>query len=362
MSHKRSTRNTNREERKDTNTEKVNKTANNMPYTFHITDTITTIINENVVLYEISFCTDKSEFEKYYRYSQLYQYYLELVAKAQELKCNQPPEFAPRKPFSFSKTSKQFINQRLKALNVYFKNLLDYLTKHKEMARIVEKQFELTLSTFVRLEDEIMLNYLLKYTDDNLNDNKCNSQDRSGAVALHYCVSQQNSNIIEKFLTKFGKQISVTIYDRNGWNPLSLSHFFPQTKNDAKSQKIYQLLSSHFRNFNDMDSKGDNDNGNFDTYIKYPQSERIPLHYSKNTLMNKRHLFVLVNPISGKGKAKHIWSTFLKPMFTKQNKNISYHVIMTKHVGHGIEICQKLDLNKYDTVVAVGGDGTMSGV
>lgn len=64
---------------------------------------------------------------------------------------------------------------------------------------------------------------------------------------------------------------------------------------------------------------------------------------------------IIVNPVAGKGvgkKAIPIIRTYLESF------NIDYDLVVTEYIGHGIKLAEEAGSNGYDTVVAVGGDGT----
>ncbi|MCD4654681.1 hypothetical protein K8T06_12210 [bacterium] len=66
---------------------------------------------------------------------------------------------------------------------------------------------------------------------------------------------------------------------------------------------------------------------------------------------------LIMNPGSRSGKGKKlwlVWESYLK------SKGIAFDSIITERAGHGIELAR--DSEGYDTVVAVGGDGTINEV
>ena len=51
----------------------------------------------------------------------------------------------------------------------------------------------------------------------------------------------------------------------------------------------------------------------------------------------------------------------IKPFFEYHNKIIKFDTLVTKRMGHAFEFGQKLSSDsKYDSIVCVGGDGTLS--
>ncbi|KAI8983771.1 ATP-NAD kinase-like domain-containing protein [Pilobolus umbonatus] len=71
----------------------------------------------------------------------------------------------------------------------------------------------------------------------------------------------------------------------------------------------------------------------------------------------KKRLLVLINPTSGRGKTKEIFEYNVRSVF--EYAKCSVDVKYTGHQGHGVQIAQDLDINKYDAVVTVSGDGTI---
>lgn len=73
--------------------------------------------------------------------------------------------------------------------------------------------------------------------------------------------------------------------------------------------------------------------------------------------MTKKILFI-INPISGSGKKKSVEKAIKKYL----NKDLyNYEIVYTKAAKHAIEISENA-ANKYEIVVAVGGDGTINEV
>ncbi|KAI8139534.1 ATP-NAD kinase-like domain-containing protein [Fennellomyces sp. T-0311] len=68
-----------------------------------------------------------------------------------------------------------------------------------------------------------------------------------------------------------------------------------------------------------------------------------------------RRLKVLVNPFSGQGHAKKIFKEKVSPVFESAQCNIDYQE--TEYQGHAIEIAKELDVDAYDAIVTVSGDG-----
>jgi ceramide kinase len=70
-----------------------------------------------------------------------------------------------------------------------------------------------------------------------------------------------------------------------------------------------------------------------------------------------RKLYVVINPLSGKGNALKVWEK-IERLF--QVAEVELTVVVTNRKGHGRELTQYLDCSEYDGIVGVGGDGLYS--
>ncbi|KAG0144957.1 hypothetical protein CROQUDRAFT_707389 [Cronartium quercuum f. sp. fusiforme G11] len=68
-----------------------------------------------------------------------------------------------------------------------------------------------------------------------------------------------------------------------------------------------------------------------------------------------RRMLVIVNPFGGSGKGHSVWTNTVLPIL--QAADASFEVIFTTHRGHGMEIGEQVDLEKFDVLVCVSGDG-----
>ncbi|KAF4122365.1 sphingosine kinase [Geosmithia morbida] len=66
--------------------------------------------------------------------------------------------------------------------------------------------------------------------------------------------------------------------------------------------------------------------------------------------------YVLLNPNSGPGGAVRKWQTEAKPLFDAARMTLN--VVTLTRGGEATDLVEKMDLDKYDTVVACSGDGT----
>uniref|UniRef100_A0A8D0HP51 Ceramide kinase n=1 Tax=Sphenodon punctatus TaxID=8508 RepID=A0A8D0HP51_SPHPU len=73
-----------------------------------------------------------------------------------------------------------------------------------------------------------------------------------------------------------------------------------------------------------------------------------------------KHLLVYINPYGGKQKGKRIYEQKVAPLFSLAS--ISTDVIITEHANHAKDNLFEVNIEKYDGVVCVGGDGMVSEV
>ncbi|KAG8577347.1 hypothetical protein GDO81_010144 [Engystomops pustulosus] len=73
-----------------------------------------------------------------------------------------------------------------------------------------------------------------------------------------------------------------------------------------------------------------------------------------------KHLLVYINPYGGKKKGKQIYENKVAPLFSLAS--ISTEVIVTEYANHARDNLYEVNLEKYDGIVCVGGDGMFSEV
>ncbi|KAI1430712.1 sphingoid long chain base kinase-like protein [Xylaria sp. CBS 124048] len=79
------------------------------------------------------------------------------------------------------------------------------------------------------------------------------------------------------------------------------------------------------------------------------------LDHAYGQAQRQRRAKVLVNPHAGPGDAIRIWEDEVKPLF--EAARMTLDVVRTSHGGQATEICESLDIDAYDVVVACSGDG-----
>ncbi|XP_010172134.1 ceramide kinase-like, partial [Antrostomus carolinensis] len=73
-----------------------------------------------------------------------------------------------------------------------------------------------------------------------------------------------------------------------------------------------------------------------------------------------KQLLVYINPCGGKRQGKRIYEQKVAPLFSLAS--ISTDVVVTEHANHAKDNLFEVNINKYDGVVCVGGDGMFSEV
>ncbi|CAH2305872.1 ceramide kinase [Pelobates cultripes] len=73
-----------------------------------------------------------------------------------------------------------------------------------------------------------------------------------------------------------------------------------------------------------------------------------------------KSLKVIINPHSHKGEATNIYNEHVEPLF--KLADIQTDVTVTKYAGHALALLKECDLQEYDGILCVGGDGSVSEV
>jgi diacylglycerol kinase family enzyme len=88
-------------------------------------------------------------------------------------------------------------------------------------------------------------------------------------------------------------------------------------------------------------------------------NELRPLELSSEELAEctwrHKRFFVLVNPYGGQKAAKEIYSMCVAP--TLHSINASVRHVVTEYAGHAEELCAKLNVDEFDVLLMIGGDG-----
>ncbi|CAK8676483.1 unnamed protein product [Clavelina lepadiformis] len=91
-------------------------------------------------------------------------------------------------------------------------------------------------------------------------------------------------------------------------------------------------------------------------YIKCKLQECL----NKSSCQRPQNLLVFINPYGGRGKAKSVYKHEVAPLFEKVG--IQTTVVLTQYRNHAREYVEKNDLDFFDGIVAVGGDGMLNEV
>lgn len=70
----------------------------------------------------------------------------------------------------------------------------------------------------------------------------------------------------------------------------------------------------------------------------------------------RKRAYVLINPNSGPGGALNKWNKFVKPLF--EAARMELEVVTLTRGGEATELSEKANIEKYDTIMALSGDGT----
>ncbi|KAE9551487.1 hypothetical protein FO519_005307 [Halicephalobus sp. NKZ332] len=97
---------------------------------------------------------------------------------------------------------------------------------------------------------------------------------------------------------------------------------------------------------------------NFGIELKLRLKPPIPPHLPMK--LKNRKILVLINPFSGQKKALNLYNTFCRPVFL--DAGIECEIRYTKSQNHGTEIVQNLDIDNYESIAIVSGDGLVNEV
>ena len=72
----------------------------------------------------------------------------------------------------------------------------------------------------------------------------------------------------------------------------------------------------------------------------------------------RRRLLVIVNPVSGRRRSLSIYHSVVKPMFTQAG--VEDDLIVTNRAHHAKDVAREMDVEAWDGIVTIGGDGILS--
>ena len=68
-------------------------------------------------------------------------------------------------------------------------------------------------------------------------------------------------------------------------------------------------------------------------------------------------IYLIVNPIAGKGQTPQLAQEFENILIDRQ---VKYKIVFTEYPGHAVKLAEAVDEREYSKVVSVGGDGTLN--
>ena len=92
-------------------------------------------------------------------------------------------------------------------------------------------------------------------------------------------------------------------------------------------------------------------------FIRQHQHLNHTYTLSRPDPIKRRKILIVVNPFGGRKKAPSIYKEKVQPILAKTH--IDADVIATQHAGHASEIGSTLDLDTYEAVVTISGDGLL---
>lgn len=93
----------------------------------------------------------------------------------------------------------------------------------------------------------------------------------------------------------------------------------------------------------------------FDFETKKEATEFYNNVKNKINIKEGRNLLCILNPMSGSKKSSHVYQQIVKPMF--KIANIQCDLRETRYQCHCEKIVNEIDLNQYDGIISIGGDG-----
>lgn len=68
---------------------------------------------------------------------------------------------------------------------------------------------------------------------------------------------------------------------------------------------------------------------------------------------------MIINPNSGKGKAKNLFNQIVQPIL--EQYNVKYQVFLTEHANHALEFIENHNdlINTYSAISVISGDGLL---
>ncbi|SCU91235.1 LAFA_0F02608g1_1 [Lachancea sp. 'fantastica'] len=93
----------------------------------------------------------------------------------------------------------------------------------------------------------------------------------------------------------------------------------------------------------------------FETMIPEEDIAEVLMQRSYKNSKRGRSILTIINPHGGKGQAKKLFVSKVKPILAASNCILE--VLETSYRGHAMEVAQNLDIDKYDVIACASGDG-----
>lgn len=75
------------------------------------------------------------------------------------------------------------------------------------------------------------------------------------------------------------------------------------------------------------------------------------------SVQRRKRIKVLVNPYGGQGRGSRIYTREVEPVLAAAQCDVD--VELTNYRGHGVELAEQLDIDRFDVVACASGDGTV---
>ncbi|CEP63413.1 uncharacterized protein LALA0_S08e01904g [Lachancea lanzarotensis] len=93
----------------------------------------------------------------------------------------------------------------------------------------------------------------------------------------------------------------------------------------------------------------------FETMIPEEDIAEVLMQRSYRNAKRERSILVIINPHGGKGQAKKLFMSKVKPILAASNCIVQ--VLETRYRGHAAEVAENLDIDMYDVIACASGDG-----
>lgn len=284
------------------------------------------VIGKKFAVYRIEIGSRKTQWSLLKRYNEikvLRQIVVDIVGDTLLL-----PQF-PSKYFGFGNLSSKLIEARRETLATFLSSVMAQANSNIELEKAVSEWFEIyNVHRYARHGDLMALKTLASRCDMNF-------PDTCKATALHYAVAFGHIECV-KFLIGCSPRNSDPANDSTdafGLTPWTLATLL-------RRSDCVELLSEE------------------SVDISLEPDTFIPVQYRK--LDADKHALVLVNPFGGVGKGLFIYEQTVKRVFDQLG--LKHTLIVTERKGHAADIAEHVDIDQYDSIITVSGDGLLYGI